>query len=232
MSNKKNDASTAAAEQMLDMIDRRKLLRTGLAAGAAGAALPLLGAAVPASASTRKRAPAHGFTQVFDVAMLGDTFSLIPGPNVNNFDLRGTTFYVEGPIYPGYTIPNEQTTWDPSQHTSEEIGRWFDIGSFMSYPGRPNPHLYGTQTHIFGLITAENNFPPDQVSSIGTESSATQDTNPSIRSIVGGAGRYLGASGQITQFGNGTNVTFTNVLGISRPAPNFRFFFEFVQNQQ
>lgn len=231
MSDKTNDARTAAAEQMLDMIDRRKLLRRGLVVGAAGAALPLLGAAGPASASTRKPVSAHDRqVEVYDVAMLGDTFSIIPGPNVNNFDLRGTTFYVEGPIYPGYTIPNEQTTWDPSQHTSQEIGHWFDIGSFMSYPGRPNPHLYGTMTHIFGLITAANNFPPDQVSSIGTESSATQDTNPSTRSIVGGAGRYLGASGQITQFGNGTNTTFTNIFGISRPAPNLRFFFEFVQN--
>ncbi len=98
----------------------------------------------------------------------------------------------------------------------------------MVFPGRPNPHLYGTMTHVFGLITADNNFPVDQVSSVGTEASLTQDTKPSIRSIVGGAGRYIGASGQITLFGNGTNVTIEDVLGRARPAPNLRFFFDFI----
>lgn len=228
---KKNDAVTAAAEQMLDAIGRRKVLRGGMAIGAA---VPLLGAATAATAPSAAAKPltaagASGrHVEVFDVAMLGDTLDVIAGPHVDDFDLRGTTYYVEGPIYPGFTIPNEQTGWDPSQHTGQEIGHWFDIGSFMLYRGRPHPHLYGTMTHIFGLITADNNFPVDQVSSIGTEASPTQDTKPSTRSIVGGAGRYIGASGQITLYGNGSNTTFSNVFGVIRPAPNLRFFFEFI----
>lgn len=229
---KKNDAVTAAAEQMLDAIGRRKVLRGGMAIGAA---VPLLGAATAAtapSAAAKPRLTATGTSgrhvEVYDVAMLGDTLDVIAGPHIDNFDLRGTTYYVEGPIYPGFTIPNEQTGWDPSQHTGQEIGRWFDIGSFMLYRGRPHPHLYGTMTHVFGLITADNNFPVDQVSSIGTEASPTQDTKPSTRSIVGGAGRYIGASGQITLYGNGSNVTFSDVFGVIRPAPNLRFFFEFI----
>jgi hypothetical protein len=44
---------------------------------------------------------------------------------------------------------------------------------------------------------------------------------------VGGAGRYIGASGQITQFGHGTNSTVVDILGVITPAPNFRFIFTF-----
>lgn len=226
MSRRKKDADPDVAEQLLEAIGRRSLLRGGVTLGAVGAGAAALLSSSPASAA----ATADGTrrTEVYDVALLGDSLLVIPGPNIDNFDLRGTTFYVEGPIYPGFTIPDERTDWDPSQHTDQEIGHWFDTGSFMSFRGRPNPHLYSTMTHIFGLITPDNNFPPDQVNSIGTESSATQDTKPSTRSIVGGAGRYIGASGQITQFGNGSNVTTTDVLGRVGPAPNLRFFFSFI----
>jgi hypothetical protein len=232
LSREKNDAIETAAAELHNTVGRRSLLRGGLIAAGAGATVPLLGAAA-AGAATQKparpaRRPRNLRRAVFDVALLGNTLVIVPGPNVDFGDLRGTTYYVEGPIYPGFTIPDEQTGWDPSQHTGQEIGHWLDIGSFMSFPGRPNPHLYGTMTHIFGLITADDNFPVDQVSSVGTESSLTQDTKPSTRSIVGGAGRYFGASGQITLFGNGSNVTVSNVLGRSGPAPNLRFFFDFV----
>lgn len=232
MPGRKNDAIEAAAAQIQNTIGRRGLLRQGLIAAGVGATVPLLGAAA-ADATTRKPArrrlrPQKLRREVYDVALLGDSLLVIPGPNVDNGDLRGTTYYVEGPIYPGFTIPDEQTGWDPSQHTSQEIGHWFDIGSFMLFPERPNPHLYGHMTHIFGLITPDNNFPVDQVSSIGTEASLDQDTKPSTRSIAGGAGRYIGASGQITLFGNGTNVTIEDVLGRARTSPNLRFFFDFI----
>ncbi len=229
MSGKKIDTIESAAAQIQNTVGRRSLLRQGLIAAGVGATAPLLGTAAASAATQPNPRPHHFRREVYDVALLGDTLLVTPGPNVDNGDLRGTTYYVEGPIYPGFTIPDEQTGWDPSQHTGQEIGRWLDIGSFMSFPGRPNPHLYGTMTHIFGLITADNNFPVDQVSSVGTESSRTQDTRPSTRSIAGGAGRYIGASGQITLFGNGSNLTVSDVLGRSGPAPNLRFFFDFVQ---
>jgi hypothetical protein len=171
---------------------------------------------------------------VLDVAMIGESFSVTPKDNVDAIrhgDLRGCMFYVEGPIYRGYTIPNEAHTWDPAQHVDEEIGYWFSVGSFMGYPGRPNPHLYSTHTHVLGRITAENNFPVDQVSSTGTEASVTQDTKPSTRSITGGAGRYIGAGGQIKVYGNGTNVTNQNVFGRVAPVPNLRMFFTFTNSR-
>jgi hypothetical protein len=217
------DRIDTAAGQVMAALGRRRFLGGGLALGGAAAATALLTGSPAAAAQTPDRR-----TVVFDVALIGESLKVIGGPDIDVGDLRGSTFFVEGPIYPGGTIPTEQTGWDPSLHTNEEIGRWFDMGSFMSYPGRPNPHLYSNMTHVFGLVTATNNFPPDMITSVGTESSATQDTSPSTRAITGGAGRYIGASGQVTLNGNGSNVTITNVLGRPGIAPNLRFTFEFV----
>lgn len=215
------DPVDAAADQVVAALGRRGLFTRGLALGGAAAAASLL-AASPAAAGKDGK---HSRTLVYDVAMLGESMKVIAGPDINDIDLRGTTFYVEGPIYPGGTIPDGRADWDPSQHTDKEIGRWFDYGSFMLYPGRFNPHLISSMTHIFGLITDENNFPADQITSFGTEASATQDTKPSTRAITGGTGRFIGASGQIALYGNGSNVTNENVFGRIAAAPNLRFVF-------
>jgi hypothetical protein len=213
-------------------LDRRSLLRGGVALGGVAAlATQFLGTAPAAEAAE----PHHRRVDlVLDVAMIGSSFSVTAKYNtdaIEHGDLRGCMFYVEGPIYRGFTIPNEAHDWDPAQHQDEEIGYWFNVGSFMNFPGRPNPHLYSTQTHVLGHVTADNNFPVDQICSTGTEASLTQDTKPSTRSITGGAGRYFGAAGQIRLFGNGTNVTFENVFGRVGPAPNLRMFFTFTNRR-
>src|ERR1700753_3196758 len=147
------DRTDAVARQMMDMVGRRRLLGRGLAVGGAVAGATLL-AAAPADAAAPDNAAApdkrRHRTLIYDVAMIGESLKVIAGPDIDNFDLRGTTFYVEGPIYPGGTIPANRTDGDPAAHVDEEIGRWFDVGSFMLYQGRPNPHLYSTMTHVFG----------------------------------------------------------------------------------
>jgi hypothetical protein len=213
-------------------LDRRSLLRSGIALGGAAAfAAPFLGAAPAAAAAQTDQRRAD---LVLDVAMIGPSFSVTAKSDINALehgDLRGCMFYVEGPIYPGYTIPTEANDWDPAAHQDQEIGYWFSVGSFMFYPGRPNPHLYSTHTHVLGRITPDNNFPADQISSTGTEASVTQDTKPSTRSITGGAGKYIGAAGQIALFGNGTNVTNDNIFGVIRQVPNLRMFFTFTNGR-
>jgi hypothetical protein len=205
-------------------LDRRSVLRRGLLLGGIGV---LAAAPTPALAvdGTKKRR-----SLVLDVAMLGDTHEFNPGPEISVGITRGSTFFVEGMLFPAGTIPDGVTGWDPYAHQDLAIGRWFNSGTFMGSPSRPQPHRYSNQTHVFGLITPDNLFPPDQISSIGTESSRTQDTLPSTRAIVGGAGAYRGVSGQITQFGHGTNTTAVNIVGIVNPAPNFRFFFTFADD--
>jgi hypothetical protein len=202
------------------IVDRRRLLGRGLLLGGAGIAGSALAAApaLPASADETR-------TTVFEVAMLGNTHRLILGPEVANFELRGSTFYVEGIIYPAGTIA-AAPGFDPAAHQDKAVGHWFNSGWFMAGPDRPQPHRFSLQQHVFGLITPADLFPVDQISSQGTESSHTQDFLPSTRAITGGAGRYLGATGQITQYGHGTNVTSVNILGRVVPAPNFRFIFK------
>lgn len=213
-------------------LDRRSLLRGGVALGGAAAlAAPFVGAAPAAAAAKPNPRKAD---LVLDVSMIGASFSVTAKYNIDairNGDLRGCMFYVEGPIYPGFTIPDGRHDWDPAEHVDEEIGYWFNVGTFMGYPGRPNPHLYGTQTHVLGHVTADNNFPVDQITSTGTEASVTQDTKPSTRSITGGAGKYIGAAGQIKLFGNGSNVTNEDVFGRVGPAPNLRMFFTFTNSR-
>ncbi|HEX5402487.1 MAG TPA: hypothetical protein VFX16_09325 [Pseudonocardiaceae bacterium] len=222
MTHKKTDGNTASA------MDRRGLLRNGLMLGGAAAlAAPLLGAGIANAAPDRDTTTHRRADLILDIAMDGPSLLVNPGPNVDFGDLRGSTFYVEGPIYPGLTIPDESSDWDATKHTDKQIGFWFGMGQFMLFPGRPNPHLYSVHTYVFGDITPDNNFPVDQISSIGTEASLTQDTKPSTRSISGGCGKYFSHSGQISLYGNGSNVTIEDVLGVARPAPNLRLFFYF-----
>jgi hypothetical protein len=205
------EGSSLGSKAPARTLDRRSLLRGGVALGGAAALAAPFVSTAPAAATAQ---PNHRKVDlVLDVAMIGESFSVTPKDNVDAIrhgDLRGCMFYVEGPIYRGFTIPNGAHNWDPAQHVDEEIGYWFSVGSFMGFPGRPNPHLYSTHTHVLGRITAENNFPVDQVSSTGTEASVTQDTKPSTRAITGGAGRYIGQSERLRPRGAGTQPS--NVL--------------------
>src|SRR6185437_16198585 len=92
-----NPLSTEASRFTLD---RRSLLRSGVALGGVAAlAAPFLGAA-PAAAATQtdqRRADL-----VLDVSMIGPSFSVTAKSNTDALqhgDLRGCMFYVEGPIY-------------------------------------------------------------------------------------------------------------------------------------
>jgi hypothetical protein len=202
-------------------LDRRRILRRGLALGGVG----VLATAAPAWADDGR----DHRVLVLDAALLGDTHEFNPGPEIGSGITRGSTFYVEGMIFPQGTIPDGVSNWDPYAHEDLAIGRWFNSGMFIASPSRRQPHRYSNQTHVLGLITPDNLFPEDQISSIGTESSRTQDTLPSTRAIVGGAGRYIGAAGQIAQFGHGTNSTVVDIVGVVSPAPNFRFYFTFTK---
>lgn len=195
-------------------LGRRDVLRRGVLVGGAGAAAGLLVTAGGMGCARAQGAQAH----TFDVACLGDTLRVQATDGNDEGDLTGNTFYVEGALYEAGTI--EGDGFDPAG--AEAIGRWICRGWFMIGPDRPEPHVITTQEYIFGAIGPERLFPPDTMTSSGMEGSDTEDQAP-VRSVIGGTGRFAGASGVVVQHGNGRNAT--TLRGIGDPAPNFRFEF-------
>jgi hypothetical protein len=76
-----------------------------------------------------------------------------------------------------------------------------------------------TQGSFFSRITARGYFPRNQLSSSGLEGDRAGKT--SLRSVIGGAGKYEGARGSVLQHVTGSNVT---------EGPNFRFDFRLVDD--
>jgi hypothetical protein len=195
-------------------LGRRELLRQGLIWSGTATAAALGSTAVLGS-------PAGAGTELaYDVACLGDTLRIIFAPGANPSDMRGSTFSVEGVIYPAGTVP--ATGFDP--RGLDGVGRWICRGWFLIAPGRPEPHVITTQEYLFGDISAARLYPRDQLVSSGMEGSK-DESQPAVRSVTGGTGRYAGARGVVFQHGNGTNTTALGPGGALGPAPNFRFEF-------
>ncbi len=73
-------------------------------------------------------------------------------------------------------------------------------------------------------MTEDELFPSDTMSSLGLEGTSTGQV--STRMVVGGTGRYMGASGQVLEIGKGTNTTVMDD-GTGDLAPNFTFEFDY-----
>jgi hypothetical protein len=190
------------------IIDRRQVLTGGIVA-----ALGLLWK--PGGALANEVPPgAQGATIVFDVACLGNTMGLSLGAalDAKAGDLRGTSFSVEGNLYPQGTIPAGDG-FDPASVAA--IGHWFCHGWLILNPARPEPHLVSTVEYVFGRITAAQPSPADQIVTSGLEGAPTV-----VRTVVGGTGRYRGVKGEMIEQIIGTNSTVVNLLG--GHAANFR----------
>ncbi len=184
-------------------------------AGSLLAALGLMWKPQP-SAAQRGR----GGSLVLDVACLGDSFA----PNFGGVidqpggDFRGLSFYVEGALFPGGTIP-PGSGFNPGD--AMQTGHWLCRGWFMNYPARPAPGAITTQEYLLEVISAEAPSPVDTLVSSGLEGGAMSFT----RAVIGGSGNYRHARGAVVQETIGTNTTILNVFGEN--APNFRFYFDF-----
>ena len=144
-----------------------------------------------------------------------DTFRIIFATGApESGDLRGSTFSVEGLIYPENTIEGDR--FDPT--SAGAIGRWMCCGWFLINPDRPEPHVLTTQEYILRDIRANRLYPPNQLVSSGTEGSDAENQAP-IRSVIGGTGKYLGAKGEVFQHGRGKNTTTLATLEL--PAAQF-----------
>jgi hypothetical protein len=135
-----------------------------------------------------------------DVAIDGATLAL------NNNDpahmgnpIRGTTFTVTGKIFPGGTIPEGITPFDPNQNGS--IGTWVCSGVFVAdaadiFSGKAVIAFHTSQIFLF---TDDQNalFTEGLEGSVGT----TTD-----RVVVGGTGKYREWVGQERQETIGLNL--------------------------
>jgi hypothetical protein len=196
-------------------VGRRRAI-TGIALGTGA----VIAGAVGGAAATASGVVAGGWkkeTVEFDVACLGETWrdSLVNYAE-NDSDFRGMPFSVEGWIYPAGTIPTPGDGYVPTSDGS--IGRWLCRGSVLVYADRFEPHVQTTQEFVFGPMAGDQLFPDDLITTSGLE--GTFETSQTAkRSVVGGTGRYAGATGEQFQSQNGFNTSvFTDGTG---NAPSF-----------
>ncbi len=151
-----------------------------------------------------------------DVAVDMRTFAAIPstgnppgepvGPN------RGTTFIVNGKVFPGGDLPSGTASNDPNQEGS--IGDWVCRGILTSdlasqLAGDEKIGFDTTQMLIFGSDKRA-------IWSEGLEGGLGEVGVTTHRIVLGGTGAFLGASGDVVQESLGTNAT---------GAPNIRLTF-------
>lgn len=198
-------------------LDRRRVLK--------GAGLLALGTTLwPVAAGATEHGSRAGQV-LFDVAYLGDTFrpdfAAAVSVNPDSPDLRGTTFNVDGDLYPAGTIAAGSGV-DPDP--AEAVGHWFCRGFFITHGNRPLPQVLTMQEFLFQRIDIGDDataMPPrDTLVTSGVEGGVTR----AVRAVVGGSGRYRLTRGEATQQTIGRNST--SLARLPEQAPNFRFRFK------
>jgi hypothetical protein len=163
-----------------------------------------LDAAAPAPAAIEER---HGDRFTVDVAMDGRTWRMNDGTNpffpvFTGALMRGKTFIVSGRIYRGGTLAEGGEFGGTANPRGPElphaIGTWVCRGAFnldiAEIAAGGFPHVTSTQVFTFenrGVIVTE-----------GPEGGARL-----LRSVVGGAGRYREARGDVVETPLGVNTS-------------------------
>ena len=232
----------------MQKFDRRSLMNLlGLAglSGLGGAALAE-SAASAANPDWRTSASRDGKVKFsVDVAILGHTDAPNSGgrigdPQSHNFfgtDARGDSFYVEGLLYAGGTIPtptgltpmpgmpdaparrNHKIVWDFK--AAKPIGHWFSRG-WVLINANPTPYTDSNGTVIDSARTepyllADHTFTfglydpehlsPEMLATSGTEGRMDPDAEAAVRAVTGGTGRFANVTGQVTQTRVGRNTS-------------------------
>ncbi|GEM_PF-1288323 len=203
---------------------RRRVLRSaGLVAGGAAVATVL-----PAAVAAASDDDDNDDAVTLDVACDNATFTLaVPEPRVTEFPVgegfppQGSTFYVEGALFHGGTIPIGGSNWDYAGNLSHAIGHWMCYGWFVHTAARFDPHIVSNHSYLLDRISQQEPFPHNQMQSHGLE--GTFGGAVAHRSVIGGTGRYNGASGTVRQTVIGTNSTRDD---FDFEGLNFRFVFE------
>lgn len=153
-------------------------------------------------------------------------------------DLRGSSFYHEGLIYPGGTFSQPKDSREVNWNFEKEpIGTFFDRGwvvinnkSDGPYVPRPNPHLLShTDYYLGGVVSEEDLTPTDMIATVGLQHD-NSGKGVFLRAVVGGTGKYATVRGQMRQYAMGHNTSNLRgdfiPAGAKVPSPNFRIDFE------
>jgi len=148
-----------------------------------------------------------GETIVIDVACDGRTYAPIGLDPDTGVEGRGTTFIVNGRIFPGGTIPDGDGF--DLDNTPGTLGKWVCRGmwnfSLEEVLNGATPHVSTTQHYLF-----------DAVNSLMSE--GPEGSHEAInRVVLGGTGRFRGFVGEVQEQFLGYNIT-----GLE----NFRFTFK------
>lgn len=180
-----------------------------------------------------------------DMAVLGhtdapNTAGRIGDPRSHDFfalDVRGDSYYCEGLLYPGGTIPaptkptplapfiksppklNNEVTWDFK--AAQSTGHWLNRG-WVLINGRREPYVDTKGTVVDSARTAphllsEHTFvlgrltpatlAPETLVTSGVENGNDPDAETIVRAVTGGTGRFAHVSGQVVQTRVGRNTT-------------------------
>ena len=153
--------------------------------------------------TTPAMADPHNFEAfTVDVAVNHETFALNPstglvlhpqdlGPN------RGSTFIVDGTIFPGGTLQKGAGQGSPDMPGG--IGSWICKGIFTSVLATEDVGFDTTQMFEF-------NGDADGIWTEGLEAGLGKQGVITHRTILGGTGRFRGAQGEVIQEALGTNA--------------------------
>ena len=227
-----------------------------------GGAASLLAAGESRAADTRAAAPGmlpapadssfalvrgkDGLTRLtVDMAVLGHTDAPDPSGRIGDprsqdyfrIDSRGDSYYVEGLLYPGGTLPaptrptglpvfknappklNNEVVWDFK--AAQPTGRWLNRG-WVLINGSPEPYRDSAGTEIDRArrephLLSEHTFvlgsfgaktlSPEMLITSGVENGNDPDDETIIRAVIGGTGRFRHASGQVVQTRVGRNTS-------------------------
>lgn len=255
------------------MTDRRDFMK---AMGASGAVMALGSQAVaqvparravmlpPVESWLDLRPDSAGIVRfAVDVAVLGHTDAIDPSGRIGdknsqdyfNIDVRGDTYYVEGALYPGGTIPEPtvetevrpgrksrhyQQVWDFTRQ--QPVGHWLSRGwvlingnrepardtrGTVVEMARTEPHLLSEHNYVFGRFSPDN-LTPEMIISSGADDGNDPEKEVLVRAITGGTGRFKYARGQVVERLVGRNTTLLRSFSNfpNAFAPNYRFEFE------
>lgn len=198
-------------------LGRREALRAG---GAAAGGLALL--------AVGGRSNSAGAATMLTVEMAEDirTFRLNPGDPAksNGVPVVGDTFIEFGSLYPAGTI--QKGLKGPDQ--AGTIGRWICRGTFVNDAASGvAPQVITTVLMVFGAGLSATQGRPEQAADALLTEGFEGIEQPIRRIVVGGYGRYAGASGEMLQTLREENDTALNVAGMKVPGGNYTFAFTF-----